>query len=86
MDLAIGIACGSSVQIALFVTPLMVIISWFFPGEKLTLVFSSFNIVALLLSVLVVNATLSDAKTNLLEGAVLVVCYFILAAAYFLQA
>jgi Ca2+:H+ antiporter len=85
LDLAVGIACGSSVQIALFATPLLVLMSWVIPGERLTLVFSNFNVAALLLSVLVVNSTLADAKTNVLEGAVLVAAYAMLAAAYFLM-
>lgn len=84
IDLAVGIAIGSSVQIALFATPFLVVISWFIPGERITLVFSNFHIIALFMSVLVVNSTLADAKTNILEGVVLVACYVVLGGAYFL--
>jgi Ca2+:H+ antiporter len=83
IDLAIGIACGSSVQIALFAAPVIVICSWFIPGPRLTLSFDVFQTAALAFSVFVVNATLRDTKTNWLEGAVLVMCYIILAAAFF---
>jgi Ca2+:H+ antiporter len=85
MDMSVGIAIGSSVQIALFATPLLVVLSWLIPGDRLTLVFSNFNVIGLILSVLVVNSTLADAKSNVLEGAVLVACYVVLATAYFLM-
>lgn len=84
IDMAVGIAIGSSVQIVLFAIPFLVLLSWLLPGEKLTLIFSNFNVVALFMSVLVANATLADAKSNVLEGAVLVACYVVLGGAYFL--
>jgi Ca2+:H+ antiporter len=85
IDLAIGIACGSSVQIALFAAPVTVIASWFFSGPKLTLSFDIFQTAALAFSVYVVNATLRDRETNWLEGAVLVTCYVIIGAAFALM-
>lgn len=83
IDLSIGIACGSSVQIALFAAPVMVVISWFLGGEKLTLNFRMFETVCLAFSVFVVNATLRDSRSNWLEGAVLVTCYIITGAAFY---
>lgn len=86
IDLAIGIACGSSVQIALFAAPVMVLISWCTGAQqRLTLNFEVFETAALAFSVFVVNATLADTRTNWLEGAVLVMCYIILSAAFFLM-
>lgn len=82
MPLAVGIAVGSSVQIALFATPFLVVLSWLLPGPRFTLIFSDFNVVAMFISVLVVNATLADSKTNVLEGAVLISCYIVLGGAY----
>ncbi|PXF42467.1 Vacuolar calcium ion transporter [Gracilariopsis chorda] len=83
IDLSIGIACGSSVQIALFAAPLLVVISWLFGSEHLTLNFALFETVCIGFSVFVVNATLRDSRSNWLEGAVLVMCYVILAAAFY---
>lgn len=83
IDLSIGIACGSSVQIALFAAPFLVVVSWIFEYEHLTLNFQLFETICLGFSVFVVNATLRDSRSNWLEGAVLVVCYFILAAAFY---
>lgn len=83
IDLSIGIACGSSVQIALFAAPLLVVLSWIVGAEPLTLNFQLFEILCIGFSVFIVNATMRDSRTNWLEGAVLMVCYFIIAAAFF---
>jgi Ca2+:H+ antiporter len=85
IDLAIGIACGSVSQIALFVAPVMVILSWLLPGSRLTLNFDIFSTASIVFSVLVANATLRDTKSNWFEGAVLVISYIILCAAFFLM-
>lgn len=83
MDLSIGIACGSSVQIGLFAAPVMVIVSWFTGEARLTLNFHLFETVCLVMSVQVVTMTMRDSRTNWLEGAVLLCCYSIIAAAFF---
>lgn len=81
MDLSISIAIGSSVQIALFVAPTMVIFAWFL-GVPLTLKFGLLETAATFMAVLVANTTLTDNKTNWLEGAMLIACYVILAIAF----
>ncbi|KAF2003698.1 hypothetical protein P154DRAFT_519919 [Amniculicola lignicola CBS 123094] len=68
MDLAIGVAVGSSLQIALFVTPALVILGWIM-HEPMSLHFQSFETVVLFMSVLVVNYLIQDGKSNYLEGA-----------------
>lgn len=68
MDLAIGVAIGSSMQIALFVTPFLVILGWII-GQPMTLHFQGFETVVFFLSVLVVNYLIGDGKSNYLEGA-----------------
>ncbi len=68
MDLAVGVAIGSSMQIALFVTPFMVILGWII-GQPMTLHFQGFETVVFFLSVLVVNYLIQDGKSNYLEGA-----------------
>lgn len=67
MDLAINVAIGSSMQIALFVTPFLVILGWIM-GKSMTLHFQGFETVVFFLSVLVVNYLIQDGKSNYLEG------------------
>ncbi|KAK2732657.1 hypothetical protein FQN57_002587 [Myotisia sp. PD_48] len=67
MDLAIGVAIGSSLQIALFVTPFLVILGWII-GQEMTLHFQTFETVTFFLSGLVVTLLIQDGKSNYLEG------------------
>jgi Ca2+:H+ antiporter len=68
MDLAMGVAIGSSMQIALLVTPFLVILGWII-GQPMTLHFETFETVVFFLSILVVTYTIQDGKSNYLEGA-----------------
>ena len=81
MDLSVAIAVGSSVQIALFAAPLMVLFAWAL-GVPLTLEFGMLETAATFLSVLVVNSILADGKSNWLEGLMLLGSYLILALAF----
>jgi len=83
MDLSLAIAIGSSVQIAVFVAPLMVIFAWIM-GVNLSLEFGILETAATFMSVLVVNFILGDGKTNWLEGSMLLACYLILAMSFFI--
>lgn len=83
MDLSVEIAISSSLQIALFVAPVLVFISLFM-GNPLTLVFNVFELLALGSGVLVTVMVSSDGESNWLEGATMVAVYFILALAFFL--
>lgn len=67
MDLAIGVAIGSSLQIALFVTPFLVILGWII-DRPMTLHFQTFETVAFFISGLVVTLLIQDGKSNYLEG------------------
>jgi Ca2+:H+ antiporter len=67
-DLAISVAVGSSLQIAIFVTPFLVILGWII-NQPMTLHFQLFETVMFFLSVLVVNYLIRDGKSNWLEGA-----------------
>jgi Ca2+:H+ antiporter len=78
MDLAIGIAVGSSIQIALFITPLIVILGWIM-NKNMTLYFNIFETVALFVTVLVVNFLVLDGRSNYLEGSLLIAAYIIIA-------
>jgi len=82
MDLAIGVAIGSSLQIALFVTPFLVILGWII-GQEMTLHFKSFETVVFFVSVLVVNYLIQDGKSNYLEGAMCLGTYIIIAIAFY---
>jgi Ca2+:H+ antiporter len=82
MDLAINVAIGSSMQIALFVTPFLVLLGWI-TGIPMTLHFQGFETVVFFLSVLVVNYLIQDGKSNYLEGAMCLGTYTIIALAFY---
>lgn len=82
MDLSLGISLGSSMQIALFVAPLLVFISLLF-GPEMTLFFSLFEVAALTLSVLLATLVAVDGRSNWLEGAQLLAVYVIIALGFF---
>lgn len=82
MNLSLAIAIGSSLQIALFVTPVLVFASWLM-GKPMDLEFSLFEVVAVVACVALTNAIANDGRTNWLEGVQLVATYLILACAFF---
>ncbi|KAF1814085.1 calcium/proton exchanger [Eremomyces bilateralis CBS 781.70] len=82
MDLAINVAIGSSMQIALFVTPFMVLLGWAI-GQNMTLHFQGFETICFFLSVLVVNYLIQDGKSNYLEGVLCLAMYIIIAIAFY---
>jgi len=84
MDLSVGIAIGSSIQIALFVAPLMVLIGWVL-NVPMTLQFGSFETLVTFMTVLVVNFIIQDGESNWLEGAMLLITYGIIALAFLLM-
>jgi Ca2+:H+ antiporter len=82
MDLALTIAVGSSVQIALLVAPILVFASYLF-GQPMSLIFNGFEIAAVILSVLAIEQIASDGETNWFEGVQLIAVYLVLAIAFF---
>ncbi|RPB03949.1 Calcium/proton exchanger [Choiromyces venosus 120613-1] len=82
MDLAIGVAVGSSMQIALLVTPFLVILGWII-GQPMSLYFQTFETVVFFVSVLITNYLIQDGKSNYLEGAMLLGIYTIIAISFF---
>jgi Ca2+:H+ antiporter len=82
MDLAIGVAVGSSIQIALFVTPVVVLLGWMI-GRSMTLYFTLFETISLFVTAFVVNFLVLDGKSNYLEGTLLIAAYVIIAVAAF---
>ena len=83
MDLSVEIAIASSLQIALFVAPVLVFISLLM-GNPLHLVFNEFELLALIAGVLITALVSSDGESNWLEGAELLAVYIILGLAFFL--
>ncbi|KAH8728804.1 Sodium/calcium exchanger protein-domain-containing protein [Phaeosphaeriaceae sp. PMI808] len=81
MDLSIGVAVGSSMQIALLVFPLVVILGWIMGKDCMTLYFDTFQIATLFVSVLLVNYLIQDGKSHWLEGILLMASYVIIALA-----
>lgn len=84
MDLSVGIAMGSSIQIALFVTPVLVLTSRAIAPERLTLAFGRGEILALFLGVLIGALVTGDGRANWFKGVQLLAFYIILAAMFYL--
>ncbi|MDB9437099.1 Ca(2)/H antiporter [Dolichospermum sp. UHCC 0315A] len=82
MDLAMSVAVGSSMQIALFVAPVLVIAGWA-TGQPMDLDFNPFELVAVAVSVLIANSISSDGKSNWLEGTLLLAAYTVLGFAFY---
>lgn len=82
MDLAIGVAVGSSIQIAIFVTPVIVLLGWIL-GKDMSLYFNLFETISLFVSAFIVNFLVLDGRSNYLEGALLIAAYVIIALAAF---
>lgn len=82
MDLAIGVSVGSSIQIAIFITPLVVILGWCM-DKDMSLYFTLFETICLFVTAFVVNFLVLDGRSNYLEGALLIAAYVIIALAAF---
>jgi len=82
MDLSIGVAVGSSQQIAMMVVPLLVLLGWIV-NQPMTLYFEAFETAVLFLTVIVVHTLIMDGESNWLEGAMLLAVYAILAIAFY---
>mmetsp|Transcript_7585 Transcript_7585/g.22517 ORF Transcript_7585/g.22517 Transcript_7585/m.22517 type:complete len:150 (-) Transcript_7585:406-855(-) len=84
MELAVGIAVGSSIQIAIFCVPLLVVTAWAL-GIELSLNFQPFETGVLLVTVMLVGFTILNGESSWLIGAMLIVAYCSLAAAFFVH-
>ncbi len=82
MDLSLGIALGSSLQIALFVAPVLIFASYFF-GKPMNLEFSIPEVVAVFGSILIVQQISSDGESNWIEGLQLLSVYAILGILFY---
>ncbi|MEB3272880.1 MAG: calcium/proton exchanger [Prochlorothrix sp.] len=82
MDLSISVAMGSSMQISLFVAPVLVLAGWVL-GQPMDLNFNPFELVAVMVAVLISNSISSDGNSNWLEGTLLLATYMLLAFAFY---
>jgi Ca2+:H+ antiporter len=82
MDLAFNIAIGSSMQIALFVAPVLVFVSYAM-GTPMNLIFTTFEVITVGLGVAIVSLVAVDGESNWMEGVLLLAVYIIFAIAFF---
>jgi len=82
MDLAYHIAVGSSMQIALFVAPVLVFLSYAV-GNPMNLLFTTFEVITVVLAVAIVSLVALDGESNWMEGVLLLAVYVIFAIAFF---
>ena len=83
MDLSLAIAIGSSVQVALFVAPVLILASYFISTAPMDLAFSSGLVLSMLLAVLITGQVAGDGRSDWLKGVQLLAVYLILGLAYF---
>ncbi|KAG2575288.1 vacuolar cation/proton exchanger 3-like [Panicum virgatum] len=84
LDITLGVAIGSSTQISMFVIPFCVVVGWIM-GQKMDLNFQLFETATLFITVLVVAFMLQDGAANYLKGLMLILCYLIVAASFFVH-
>ena len=82
MDLSVSVALGSSLQIALFVAPVLVLAGYVM-GKPMDLSFNPFELVAVAVSVFISNSISSDGRSNWLEGSLLLAAYVVLGFAFY---
>lgn len=82
MDLSFSVAVGSTLQIALFVAPLLVLTGWLI-GQPMDLDFNPFELVSVAVAVLIANSVSSDGRSNWLEGTLLLATYAVIGLAFY---
>ncbi len=83
MDLSLNIAIGSSLQIALFVAPVLVLCSYVIGPRPMDLLFTTLEIVAITFSVAIVALIALDGRSNWMEGVLLLAVYAILGLTFY---
>jgi len=84
MDICLGIAIGSASQIALFVIPFSVVISWMM-GRPLSLDFQIFETAVIIITVIIVAFNIQNGESDWLKGAMLLVAYIIIGASFWIH-
>jgi Ca2+:H+ antiporter len=83
MDLAVNIAIGSSAQIALFVAPVLVLMSFLLGPHPMALVFNGFELGGILLAIIIANQVTNEGESTWYEGLQLLLVYVVLGIAFF---
>lgn len=83
MDLALSIAIGSSIQIALFVAPVLVLASYFIAPQPMDLVFTPAEVLAVVVAVAITGQIAGDGESNWMEGVQLLAVYIIIGIVFF---
>ncbi len=83
MDLAVNIAIGSAAQIALFVAPVLVFLSFFIGPNPMPLVFNGFELAGLLIALVIANVITSDGRSTWFEGLQLLSLYAVIGVAFY---
>ncbi|XP_073049545.1 LOW QUALITY PROTEIN: vacuolar cation/proton exchanger 3-like [Primulina eburnea] len=84
LDISLGVAIGSSTQISMFAIPFCVMVGWLM-GERMDLNFQLFETATLFITVLVVAFMLQEGRSNYFKGLMLILCYLIVAASFFVH-
>ncbi|XP_064946020.1 vacuolar cation/proton exchanger 2-like isoform X2 [Musa acuminata AAA Group] len=84
LDITLGVAIGSSTQISMFVIPFCVVVGWIM-GRQMDLNFQLFETATLFITVLVVAFMLQEGTANYFKGLMLILCYLIVAASFFVH-
>ncbi|HYP12994.1 MAG TPA: cation transporter, partial [Bryobacteraceae bacterium] len=83
MDLSLSIAIGSSIQIAAFVAPVLVLLSYVMGPRPMDLVFTSSEVLAVALAIAITGQIAGDGESNWLEGVQLLAVYVILGLVFY---
>jgi Ca2+:H+ antiporter len=83
MDVAVNIAVGSSIQVALFVAPLLLFLSYVIAPSPMNLIFTPLEVLAVVLAVGIIALIADDGETHWMEGVQLLAVYIILGIAFF---
>ncbi|CAL9091578.1 unnamed protein product, partial [Musa textilis] len=84
LDISLGVAIGSSTQISMFGIPFCVVVGWIM-GQPMDLNFQLFETATLFITVLVVAFMLQEGTSNYFKGLMLMLCYLIVAASFFVH-
>ncbi|KAH1266174.1 Vacuolar cation/proton exchanger 3 [Glycine max] len=84
LDISLGVSLGSATQISMFVVPLCVIVAWIL-GIKMDLNFNILETGSLAVAITITAFTLQDGTSHYMKGLVLVLCYIIIGACFFVQ-
>lgn len=84
LDISLGVALGSATQISMFVVPLCVVVSWII-GVRMDLDFSLLETSSLALAIIVTAFTLQDGTSHYIKGLVLLLCYIVIGACFFVS-